>query len=105
MFTVDVKQHCNNNNNNFKKNRHTDMSFFIKKREKLLHCKNFSHFSTNNIGIFEKLTSENLKMVSLIYFIASEINISIKFRYAICYTFKINCKSFEKMHDFPINMQ
>ena len=46
-----------------------------------------------------------LKMVSLIYFIVSEINILIKFRWAICYTFKINCKSFAKMHGFPINMQ
>ena len=46
-----------------------------------------------------------LKTVSLIYFIVSEINILIKFRYAICYTSKINCKSFWNMHGFPINMQ
>ena len=46
-----------------------------------------------------------LKRVSLIYLIVSEINIVIKFRKAICYTFKINCKSFWKMHVFPINMQ
>ena len=44
-------------------------------------------------------------MVALIYFIVSEINILIKFRLAICYTFKINCISFEKMHGFLINMQ
>ena len=47
----------------------------------------------------------SLKMISLVYFIVAEINILIKFRKAICYTFKINCKSFEKMHGFPINMQ
>ena len=46
-----------------------------------------------------------LKMVALIYFIVLEINILIKFRKAICYTFKINCKSFEKMHGFLINME
>ena len=53
----------------------------------------------------ENQCSSLLKMVSLIYFIVSEINILIKFRKAICYTFKINCKSFEKMDGFPINMQ
>ena len=57
------------------------------------------------LNILEKLNTFVLKMVSLIYFIVSEINILIKFRYAICYTIKINCKSFEKMHGFPINMQ
>ena len=51
------------------------------------------------------IAQPNLKMVALIYFIVSEINILLKFRKAICYTFKMNCKSFEKMHGFPINMQ
>ena len=46
-----------------------------------------------------------LKIVSLIYYIVSEINILTKFRWAICYTFKINCTSFEKMNGFLINMQ
>ena len=47
----------------------------------------------------------DLKIVSLIYFIVSEINGLTKFRSAICYTFKIYCTSFGKMHGFPINMQ
>ena len=55
-----------------------------------------------HVVIHDQIT---LKMVSLIYFIVSEINILIKFRKAISYTFKINCKSFEKIHGFPINMQ
>ena len=45
------------------------------------------------------------KIVSLIYFIVSEINILTKFRQTICYTFKIYCISFEKMHGFSINVQ
>ena len=52
-----------------------------------------------------RFTQGTLKTVSLIYFIVSEINILIKFRLAICYTFKINCKSFEKMQCFSINTQ
>ena len=46
-----------------------------------------------------------LKIVSLFYFMVSEINILTKFRKTICYTFKINCTSFKKMHGFSINMQ
>ena len=48
-----------------------------------------------------------LKIVSLIYFMVSEINILTKFCLTICYTFihVINCTSFEKMHGFSINMQ
>ena len=53
----------------------------------------------NNISVG---TDGHLKIVSLIYFIVSEINILTKFRLAICYTFKINCTSFKKMHGFPI---
>ena len=35
----------------------------------------------------------------------SDINTLTKFRYTICYTFIINCTSFEKLHGFSINMQ
>ena len=49
--------------------------------------------------------SVHLKMVSLIYFMVSEINILTKFCLTICYTVKINCTSFKKMHGFSINMQ
>ena len=41
-----------------------------------------------------------LKIISLIYFLLSEIHILTKFRKTVCYTFKIICKSVEKMHDF-----
>ena len=47
----------------------------------------------------------NLKIVSLIYFMVSEINILTKFRKTICNTFIINCKSFEKMQCISINTQ
>ena len=46
-----------------------------------------------------------LKIVFIIYFIVSEINILTKFRSAIYYSFKIYCTSFGKMHGFQINMQ
>ena len=45
-----------------------------------------------------------LKIVSLIYFMVSEIDTLTKFRWPICYTFIINCTSFEKLHGFSINM-
>ena len=54
---------------------------------------------------FDISGSTELIIVSLIYFIVSEIIILTKFRWEICYTFKINCTGFEKMHGFPINMQ
>ena len=41
-----------------------------------------------------------LEIVSRIYFMVSEINILTKFRQTICYSFKINCTSFEKLHGF-----
>ena len=53
----------------------------------------------------KKVCKQSLKIVSLIYFIVLEIKILTKFRSAICYMFKINCKGFEKMHAFSINMQ
>ena len=36
------------------------LKFLLKKCEKLLHCKSFSHFFNKNIGIFEILTFEIL---------------------------------------------
>ena len=47
----------------------------------------------------------SLKIVSLIYFMVSEMNILTKFRQTICFFFLINCTSFEKMHGFSINRQ
>ena len=51
------------------------------------------------------LSAIGLKMVSLIHFMVSEIDTLTKFRSTICYTFIINCTSFEKLHGFSINMQ
>ena len=44
--------------------------------------------------------NQNLKIVSLIDYIVSEINILTKFCQTTCYSFIINCTSFEKMHCF-----
>ena len=55
--------------------------FLLKKFGKLLHCKSFSHFfSKKNNSVFSHRVVKHLQMVSLIYFIVSEINILIKFR-------------------------
>ena len=55
-------------------------------------------------GLIIHLTN-GLKLVSLIYFMVSEINILTQFRKAICNTFIINCKSFKKIQFFSINTQ
>ena len=47
----------------------------------------------------------SLKMLSLIYCMVTEINISTKFRWAMCYSFINNCIRFEKMYVFSINTQ
>ena len=60
---------------------------------------------TTSYCSYEPLIPSDLKMISLIYFMVSEINILTKFRYTICYTFIINCTSFEKMPGFSINVQ
>ena len=55
--------------------------------------------------ITKKTSEAILTIVSLIYFMISEIDTLTKFRWTICYTFIINCTIFEKLHGFSINMQ
>ena len=46
------------------------------------------------------MLSQLFKIVSLIYYMVSEINILTKFRLTICHIFMIDCTRFEKMHCF-----
>ena len=62
-------------------------------------------FCNKNTGVFGYKAVKHLKIVSLIYFMVSEIDTLTKFRWTICYTFIINCTSFEILHGFSINMQ